>query len=215
MKRILLSLLLTSPALAIPALDEAKAAFQQGDLAAAETLLLPLTAAEKPDPAALHQLALLRQRQGRPKDAVPLLERATALDATKADYFAALGIAVSEAMRGAPMMEMAALSGKVRKAFAKAVELDPNHVTGLIGLTRYYSNAPEMAGGSLEKAAELALRIEKLNPLLGALERGNIAERGEDYAAALPHYEAALKLKPDHAGAQAGLARVREKLGQK
>jgi Flp pilus assembly protein TadD len=99
-------------------------------------------------------------------------------------------------------MQMATLSGKLKKAFQKSVELDPNHVSGLIGLTRFYTNAPEIAGGSLEKAAEFAARVQQLDPFLGEIELGRVAEKGENYADALAHYEAAAKLKPDNAGLQ-------------
>jgi Flp pilus assembly protein TadD len=216
---LLIPFLTTALAFANPptstALDAAKTALQKGDLAAADALLTPLTTAENPDAAACHQLGLIRQRQGRVVDAVALLEKAVALDPSKPDYHSALAMAMGERMRDLPFSEMGALSNKLRKAFAKSVELDPNHLAGLIGLARFYSNAPEIAGGSLERATEFAARVQKLNPFLGALELGNVAERNEDLAAALTHYEAAAKLKPDHAGAQVSAGRMLAKLGRK
>ncbi len=227
---LLLSLLLTLTAFAtepttttakptptpnVSVVAQAKAALQNGDLAAAETLLVPLTIAEKPDAAACHQLALVRQRQRRAADAVTLLERATALDAAQPEYFSALGAALSERMRDVTFMQQAMLAGKMKKAFAKSVELDAQHIPGLIGLARFYANAPEIAGGSLEKAQEFATRVQKLHPFLGALELGTVAERAEDFAAALAHFDAASALQPKSAGAHAAAGRMLAHLGRK
>ena len=112
-------------------------------------------------------------------------------------------------------MQQATMAGKLKKAFAKAVELDPNDMAGLIGLARFYSNAPEIAGGSVEKATEFALRVQRLDPFLGAIELGNIAEQSEQFADALGHFEAAAKLKPGNASLQNACGRLLAKLGRK
>jgi tetratricopeptide (TPR) repeat protein len=192
----------------------AKAAWQKGDLAAVENAVAPLAAATPPSAPAAYYLGLVRQKQGRLPEAVKLLDQAAALEPTQPDYHVAVGMAAAEQMRGANFMQLAQLSNKMRKAYAKAVELDPKHIGGLIGLARYYSSAPEMAGGSREKAREYAQRIRELVPYLGEQELGQIAERAEDLAGALQHYEAASTLKPDHAGSHAAAARVLAKLGR-
>lgn len=190
-------------------------------LAAAAALLLAGSAiAETPAPTpadavALHQQSLESVKQKNFKEAVDLAEKATKADPTKAEYFSQLGVALSQRMSEVNFMQMAALSGKMRKAFEKSLELDPNHIAGLIGLARYYTNAPEIAGGSLVRAGEYATRLQKIDPFLGALELGNIAAKDEKYAEALAHYEAAAQLKPDHAGIQVGCGRVLAKLGRK
>ncbi len=214
----LLALLGTPGRLPAASADEAiaaaKVAWQKGDLAAVETAVAPLAEATPPSAPAVYYRGLVRQKQGRLPEALKLLEQATALDPTQPDYHVAVGTAVAEQMRGANFMQLALLSGKMRKAYAKAVELDPKHIGGLIGLTRYYSSAPEIAGGSSEKAREYAQRIRALVPFVGEQELGQIAERAEDFAGALQHYEAAAALKPDHAGTHAAAARVLAKLGR-
>ena len=149
------------------------------------------------------------------KEAVELAEQATRADATKPEYFSQLGIALSVRMGEMNFMQQAMVAGKMRKAFEKSIALDPKHVAGLIGLARYYANAPEIAGGSLEKAKEYADRVHELNPVLGQMEYANIAEKGEDYAGALAHLEAALKLKPDSASLLSSSGRLLAKLGKK
>jgi len=168
-----------------------------------------------PDAAALHQRGIELLQQKNAKEAVECAEQATKADPTKPEYFSQLGIALSQRINEVNFMQIPAISSKMRKAFEKSVALDPNHIAGLIGLTRFYANAPEIAGGSLEKAAEFAQRVQKIDPFLGATELGRVAEKGEDLPAALTHYEAACQLKPDSAGAHNACGRVLAALGRK
>lgn len=179
--------------------EQAAAALKSGDLAAAESLLVPLTGTDTTDAAALNVLSQVRMGQRNHKEAIELADRAVKLDPTKPDYHAQLGMACSRRMGEIGFMQQAMLAGKMRKAFEKAVELDPQHIGGLIGLCRYFAGAPEIAGGSPAKAAEYARQVQALNPYLGAIELGNLDERAENFAAALTHYEAAAALRPDHA----------------
>ncbi len=103
----------------------------------------------------------------------------------------------------------------MRKAFERAVEINPAHLGGLIGMTRFYSNVPEIAGGSLEKAAEFARRVRAIDPYLGEAELGRVAERSEDFAEALARYEAAAQLQPGNAGMQNACGRMLAQLGRK
>jgi Flp pilus assembly protein TadD len=181
-------------------------------LASAQTPPAPATPADAP---ALHQQSIASLRQKKAKDAVEFAEQATKADPTKAEYFSQLGIALSQRMNEVNFVQMGVLSGKLKKAFEKSIALDPNHVPGLIGLTRFYAGAPEIAGGSLEKAAELATRLQKIDPFLGTVEFARINEKDEKFAEALALYESAARLKPEHAGVQNACGRMLVKLGRK
>lgn len=196
-------------------LDEARAALKANDLPRAEALLTPLTAGDAVDAAAFHVLGQLREHQRNPKDAVDAYEQATKLDATKPEYFSALGVALSQRMGELNFMQQAMTAGKMKRAFEKSVALDPRHVPGLIGLSRYYANAPEIAGGSLEKARTFAGQVKAIIPFLGEAEYASLAEKSEDYTAALAHYEAATQLRPDNAGFSFSAGRMLAKLGRK
>jgi tetratricopeptide (TPR) repeat protein len=172
-------------------------------------------AAPAPDAAALHQQSLESAKQKKFKEAAEFAEQAAKADPTRPEYFSQLGVALSQRMPEVNFMQMAALSGRMRKAFEKSIELDPNHVAGLIGLTRFYSNAPEIAGGSLVKAGEYAVRVHRLNPYLGALELARIAEKAEKPDEALAHYEAAAQANPKAAGALAAAGRLLAQAGKK
>lgn len=210
---ILATLISAQPA--ATALDEARAALKANDLSKAESLLTPLTAGEATDAAAFHVLGQLRERQRNLKDAATAYEQATKLDATKPEYFSALGIALGQRMGEMNFMQQAMAAGKMKKAFEQSLALDPHHVSGLIGLSRYYANAPEIAGGSLVKAKTYADRVKAIVPFLGEAEYANIAEQGEDYTAALAHYETAMQLRPGDAGLSFAAGRLLAKLGRK
>ncbi len=196
-------------------LEQAVAALKAGDLATAESLLTPLATGAKPDAAAIHQLGIVRLQQKKTKEAVELAEQAVKLDATKADYHSQLGIASSQRMSEVSFMQQAMLSGKTKKAFEQAVALDPKHLGGLIGLARWFSGAPEFAGGSSERAKEFAGRVREIQPFLGEIELGRVAERSEDFAEALARYEVAALLQPGHAGAENACGRMLAQLGRK
>lgn len=211
----LAALLLTISASAQTALETAAKALKSGDLAAAEAALSPLAASEKPDPAALHLLSQVRLGQKNTKDAIAFAEKAAQLAPDNAEYHAHLGVALSARMPELGFMQQAMVAGKMRKAFERALEIDPKNLNGLVGLARYFANAPEIAGGSLTKAAEFATRLKEINPFLGESELGRIAERGEKFADALAHYEAAAQLKPDAVGPAFHSGRMLAKLGRK
>lgn len=209
------SVLLVASALAQTDLEKAGAAFKAGDLAAAEALVAPLAAAGSTDAGAFHLLSQVRVAQRRAKDAVEAAEQAVKLDAAQPDHHSQLGMALSLRMGEVNFMQMAMLSGKMKGAFEKSVALDPNHLAGLIGLARFYTNAPEIAGGSTAKAREFALRVQVLNPVVGAGELGRIAEREEKFDEALQHYETVLAARPASAGAHFSVGSVLAKLGRK
>lgn len=189
-------------------------------LAAALVALLATTWATaqspspKPEAAAAHQAAQALAKEKKNKEAAVEFEKAAKLDPDNADYQADYGRALSAQMADANFMQKAMLSGKMKKAFDRAVELNPNHIGGLVGQIRFYSGAPEIAGGSMEKAATAAAHLKTVNPFMGEFELGGLAERSEDFAKALGHYEAAAKANPQHAGAQNACGRMLVKLNK-
>lgn len=194
--------------------EQAIAALKSGDLAQAEAILVPMATSATPDATALHQLSIVRLRQQRAADAVALAEQAVKLAPEVADHHAQLGSSLAQRSAQLPFMQQAVAAGRMKQAFEQALSLDPRHVGALIGLTRWYSNAPEIAGGSPVKAREFATRVREILPWLGELELGQVEERIEQHADALARYEAAAALRPDHAGAQVACGRMLAALGR-
>jgi tetratricopeptide (TPR) repeat protein len=89
----------------------------------------------------------------------------------------------------------------VKSEFERAVALDPKMVDARMGLVDFYSIAPGIMGGSIDKAKEQAAEISKLNPLRGHFALARVAERQKDLATAEREYKAAIEAEPDSANA--------------
>ena len=201
------------PAPADP-LAAATAAFTKGDLAVAEALTTPLAQGDAARAEACALLGEIRLRQQRVKEAIGLLEQAGKLDPQKPDYQSRLGSVISMRMGEVNFMQQGLLAGRMLNAFKRSIELDPNHVPGYIGLARYYENAPEIAGGSLDKAAECAEEARKRDAFAGTLELGFVAERRGQPENALKYFDEALLLRPEQAWLHEQTGRVLAKLGR-
>src|SRR5438876_9307922 len=65
------------------------------------------------------------------------------------------------------MLGAASYGAKLKGEFEAAVALDPKYVEARFGLVQFYTAAPEMMGGSYDKALEQAKAIRTLDPLVG------------------------------------------------
>ena len=72
------------------------------------------------------------------------------------------------------------MARRIKSEFEKAVELDPTSIDGRHGLIQFYSQAPGVMGGSIDKAKEQAREIEKLNAMRGHLEMAALLETDKD-----------------------------------
>jgi tetratricopeptide (TPR) repeat protein len=195
-------------------LAAASAALEKGDLATAESLVAPLAQGEAVRAEACALLSDVRLKQKRVKEAIELLERAGKIAPAVASYQSRLGEAISLRIGEVNFMQQAMLAGRMRDAFKRSVEIDPDHVPGYIGLSRYYRNVPAIAGGSLEKAIVYAEEARKRDVFAGTLELGFIAEQQGRLDQALGYYGEALRLHPDQAWLHEQMGRVLAKLGR-
>lgn len=185
-----------------------------------KTLLLSIALITTPaaaDPAASPAHLLAESRAALTakdaKRAVALAEQAVAAEPNNPELQAHLGHAYSMRIGEVSFVHQATMSGKMLGAYQRAVELDPDHLGGRIGLARYYTYAPAIAGGSRQKAEAQAKEIRGRHPYLGALEAGIIAEHFNDLPAAVAAYLEARALAPDEADVHERLGRVHARLG--
>jgi len=99
--------------------------------------------------------------------AATLFEKAVAQNSKSAEAHYWLGSAYGSQAQKASIFGQASLAGKTRDEFAKAVELDPNHLDARFGLLQFYAFAPGIMGGSYDKAFAQAAEIRKRDPLRG------------------------------------------------
>jgi len=189
-----------------------RTALAQNQLDAADAALAPLVAAPNPDSQAWFYLSQVRSRQHRTKEAIDLAEKAVAAQPDRADFQSNLGIILGQRAGEVSFMQQALLAGRMLGAFKKSVALDPNHIPGLIGLARYYMNAPAIAGGSRDKAEEYAREVGKRVPQLGTLELAGIAEHFGDHPRALELFAQASAADPKNPRLLESLGRINEKL---
>ncbi len=189
-----------------------RAAIAGTRLADAETALAPLVTTDKPDPRAWLYQSQLRARQHRTKEAIEIAAKAVDAAPEVAEYHSNLGAILGQRTGEVSFVHQAVLAIRMLSEFEKSVELDPNHIPGYIGLARYYTNAPSIAGGGREPAERYAHELEKRNAQLGTLELANIAEHFEDPAQAHELYAKAAAGEPQAAWIQEALGRVSEQL---
>ncbi|HTY38041.1 MAG TPA: tetratricopeptide repeat protein [Bacteroidota bacterium] len=105
-------------------------------------------------------------RQYRDDDeAVDHMEKAVEINEGKADYQYGLGAAYGMKAQNAGIIKQALLAPKIRKAFEKAVALNPKLLEAHVGLAQYYWKAPGIMGGDMEKAwreADEAIQIDEV-----------------------------------------------------
>ena len=192
------------------ALAEARA----GNWEHAEAVLETAAAATPTDVEVCAQLVLRRLDQKRNKEAVLLAERAAEAAPDNAGLQSLLGRALGARIGELAFLQQGFVAPRMLRAFKRSVELDPNHVPGLVGLANYYLYSPAIAGGSYERAEEFALRVEKLDVFNGGLVRAQIRERQEKWADAALCYRAALVAQPQNPWLHTQLGGALAKAGQ-
>jgi len=88
------------------------------------------------------------------------------------------------------------LVGEVRRAFEKAVELDPKNLDARADLLEFYIEAPSAFGGGMERARQQADAIGRLNKGDGLVALSRIAEKDEKFGVAERELKAALEMEP-------------------
>jgi tetratricopeptide (TPR) repeat protein len=86
------------------------------------------------------------------KEAFERFTRAAELQPGNADNQFWLGNTAFNHIDDVGMLSKMSLASDGRKAFEKAIALDPGHVAARVGLSQFLLNAPGIAGGSVEKA---------------------------------------------------------------
>ena len=102
-----------------------------------------------------------------------------------------LANALGDQAEHANKLKLPFLARRMKWEFEKAVELDPTSIDARHGLIQFYSQAPGVMGGSMDKAKEQAREIEKLNAMRGHFEMARLLERDKDIVGAEKEYTAA------------------------
>jgi len=188
------------------ALAQANAALQAGEADKALGLLSSLPSSG-PGAAEGHNLACrVRLTLEQWDAAADECEQAVRLDSQNSDYSLWLGRAQGQKASRASFMTAFSLAKRTRAEFEEAVLLNPKNAEALSDLGDFYRQAPGVVGGGVDKAQQVAEKLDKISAARAAVLRGQIAEQQKDYAGAEEQYKKAVAADPRPAGEWVSLA---------
>jgi tetratricopeptide (TPR) repeat protein len=126
-------------------------------------------------------------------EAVKYGERAVNLDPNDAALHLWLARAYGRKAGASNPLLAAGLARKAKNEFERAVQLDPSNVTARVDLAQYYTEAPAIMGGGLDKAREQAAAVEKLDKAKAHLMLARVAEKEKQYDVAERELQMAVK----------------------
>ena len=157
--------------------------------------------AKSPDDAALHFLLGQSYYQLRefPR-AVASFERAVQLAPKQSEYHNWLGKSYGRKAEEGVFLSAMSWARKAHREFETAVELNPRNLEAQRDLIRYEMNAPGIVGGGEEKALKRIEGLEKIDPLVGELARGEFLATRKRMAEADAVFAQILEADTDRAG---------------
>jgi tetratricopeptide (TPR) repeat protein len=129
-------------------------------------------------------------------EAIEQMERAVDIDPANADYQYGLGAAYGLKAQNAGVLKQVFLAPKVKKAFERAVALNPRHIEARAGLAQYYFRAPGIMGGDMEKAWMEADTMITLDEVRGRAFKARLYESEKKSREAEEEYKTLLAHQP-------------------
>jgi tetratricopeptide (TPR) repeat protein len=123
-------------------------------------------------------------------------EQAVNMDGQNSRYHMWLGRALGEKAARASFMTAFSLAKRVCAEFETAARLDPLNADALADLGEFYSSAPGVVGGGIDKAERVAVQLDKVDEVRAHELRARIAEGRKDYATAEREFKQALAVSP-------------------
>lgn len=111
-------------------------------------------------------------------ESIEVARAAVAADNKDARAHLQLGQAIGAVLQADPMQGVA-YAAEMLKALQTALDLDPEMPEAYHWLAGYYLNAPPIAGGSVDRAKEIARRLAKIDSDEGARLLAQIEQHGE------------------------------------
>jgi tetratricopeptide (TPR) repeat protein len=163
---------------------QANAFLQQGRVDEAAASLRGLLAANPGDGQAHQLLCRIYYAQDMGDNAIRECQLAASSDPASSDNQLWLGRAYGFKASHANPLSALSLAIKVRVAFERAVQLDPENIHALNDLGEFYVAAPALIGGGLDKAQALTARMQPHFPSQAHRLLALIAEKRKEDATA-------------------------------
>lgn len=161
-------------------LAQANAALQSGEADRALTLLSSL-----PSSAETHNLRCrVHFMLENWDDAANECEQGLRLGGQSSNDHLWLGRALGEKADHASFISAYSLAKRSRAEFEQAVSIDPRNGEAMADLGEFYTSAPGVVGGGVDKARGLVPSLEKVDPARAHILRARIAENQKDFGTA-------------------------------
>jgi len=145
------------------------------------------------DAESLNQLSRIYYAMEQWDEAVKYGERAVQLDPGNAMYHLWLAREYGRKAGDASAFSAAGLARKAKNEFERAVQIDPTNISARVDLAEYYTEAPAIMGGGLDKARAQAAQVQKRDPGMAHLILARVDEKEKQYGAAETELRAGIK----------------------
>ncbi len=153
--------------------------------------------AENPQDADAHNLLCrVYYQEQRWDEATRECEEATRLSPASSNTHLWLGRVYGEKADRASYFQAYRLSQRIRTELELAVRLDPKNPDALADLAQFYTEAPSIVGGGIDKAKAIVARMEAVDPAQAHDLLARIASQQKDYARAENEWKAAISMSP-------------------
>lgn len=124
-------------------------------------------------------------------DAASECDHAVRLDRGNANLHLWLGRALGEKADNASFLAAFSLAKRARAEFEQAVSLNPHDGEAMTDLGEFYTSAPGVVGGGIDKAQSLVAPLEHVDPARAHILLGRIAESRDDLGTVEREYKLA------------------------
>lgn len=183
---------LIPPAFAADPLASANAALESGKADEATSLLNEALKANPSNAQANNLLCRVEYALQHFDPAAEHCQKAVSADPNNAGYHLWLGRAIGERASRASFLSAYSLAKKTREEFETAVKLDPRNAEALSDLGEFDKEAPGAVGGGMDKAEDVAKKLDAFDSSRAHLLRAEMAEKQKDLVKAEQEYKAAI-----------------------
>jgi tetratricopeptide (TPR) repeat protein len=148
------------------------------------------------------------------KKATEALEKAVGFDPASSEIHLWLGRAYGRRAETSNPLSAPGHASKARQHFEIAAQLNPNNLDAQSDLFEYYLEAPGFLGGGLDKAADTARQMARINPAEGYWAQAKLDEKRKEFGSAEEHLRRAIEMAPHQVGRFLDLARLLTKQGR-
>jgi tetratricopeptide (TPR) repeat protein len=124
-------------------------------------------------------------------------EKAVSLSPDNSIYHQWLGREYGEKAAAVNPLSAASLAKKAKAEFEQAVKLDPANVQAHADLAEYYTDAPSIMGGGIDKARDQANQVAKYDQATSHWILALVAEKDKNYPDAEKELQRAIKVAKD------------------